>query len=143
MVDHVTPKKRSEMMSRVKRTGSTAELTVRQLIWGMGLRYRLNVKSLPGSPDLVFSKKRKVIFVHGCFWHGHADCNKGRLPKSNYEYWAEKISKNKERDLKVESQLKDNGWDVLTIWQCELRDTPSLKNRIDFFFKKFDQSGTK
>lgn len=133
MVDHVSPTKRSEIMRSVKQTGSSAEMIVRKLVWSLGFRYRLNVKSLPGSPDLVFGGRRKVIFVHGCFWHGHRECAKARLPKSNSDFWAAKIASNMKRDESVRLRLNSDGWSVLTVWQCELRDRDALSEKLRNF----------
>src|SRR5262245_2086156 len=108
---------------RTKDTGP--ELVVRQLLYRAGYRYRLHRKQLSGKPDLVFASKHKVIFVHGCFWHGH-NCRKGKLPKSRLEYWKPKISLNKKRDSKNRHQLKQGGWETLVVWQCELRNTDAI-----------------
>lgn len=121
---------RSEIMRRVRSTDTTPELIVRKLAHSLGFRYRLYKKELPGKPDLVFSGKRKVIFVHGCFWHGHK-CKRGnRLPKKNREYWTKKIDANMKRDKKHVEELKMAGWSVLTIWECETKDQKSLIHKI-------------
>lgn len=101
----------------------------------MGYRYRLNVKRLPGSPDLVFPGRRKVIFVHGCFWHGHPHCSKSRLPKTNIPYWEEKIRMNRARDERVAAELARDGWGVLVIWQCEQRDPEALAKKVEAFLR--------
>lgn len=108
------------------------EMVVRQTLHALGYRYRLHGKDLPGKPDIVFAKKRKVIFVHGCFWHGHG-CPKGRLPKSRLDYWGPKIERNSQRDRETESTLRVLGWDVLTVWQCELKDLHDLRCRLSAF----------
>ncbi|MGK8199381.1 very short patch repair endonuclease [Burkholderia cepacia] len=133
MVDHVSHEKRAEIMRSVKTSGSSAELVVRKAVWALGFRYRLNVKTLPGSPDLAFAGRRKAIFVHGCFWHGHCDCSKARLPNSNRDYWQKKIEANKVRDLKASRDLTDRGWSVLTIWQCQLKDAAQLQETLKNF----------
>ncbi|NHB12212.1 DNA mismatch endonuclease Vsr [Burkholderia cepacia] len=133
MIDHVNSAKRSEIMRLVPRQGSSAEMLVRRIVWRLGYRYRLNLKSLPGTPDLVFKRRRKVIFVHGCFWHGHENCSKAMLPKSNVEYWEAKISKNRDRDRRVVAELVAAGWSVLVVWQCELRSPQELSDHIDSF----------
>jgi len=110
---------RSAIMRAVKSKDTTPELVVRRLVHGMGYRYRLHAKDLPGKPDLVFPQRRKVILVNGCFWHGHS-CQRGaRQPKANAEYWRAKVQKNRVRDQKNEKALREAGWDVLTIWECQ------------------------
>ncbi|MET0072107.1 MAG: very short patch repair endonuclease [Candidatus Thiodiazotropha sp.] len=128
-----TSQERSRIMRRVKGRDTGPEMKVRRLVHGLGYRYRLHRKDLPGKPDLVFSGKRKVIFVHGCFWHGH-DCKRGaRLPKTNVEYWAEKIARNKKRDKEHELKLTNAGWDVLVLWECQLRDEKGLRETLVMF----------
>jgi DNA mismatch endonuclease (patch repair protein) len=107
-------------------------LTVRKLLHANGYRYRLHVAKMPGKPDLVFTARRKVIFVHGCFWHQHAAeaCLDGRKPKSNTSYWDGKLARNVERDRSAIEELERSGWKVLTVWDCELRDAQSLKDRL-------------
>lgn len=108
-------------MRAVKGKDTKPEIALRKALFALGLRYRLNVKDLPGKPDLVFPKYRTVIFVHGCFWHGHA-CKRGaRAPKSNAEYWNAKIARNKARDKNNAAALKKLGWRVVTVWECELK----------------------
>ena len=110
-------------MRAVKSQDTKPELKLRKALHALGFRYRLNVKTLPGKPDLVFPKHRAVIFVHGCFWHGH-DCKRGaRVPKTNTDYWLAKITRNKERDLTNTAALKKLGWRVITLWECELPNT--------------------
>ncbi|MEO1243500.1 MAG: very short patch repair endonuclease [Pseudomonadota bacterium] len=119
--DIFTAEKRSEVMRAVKARDTKPELALRKTLHALGYRYRLNVKNLPGKPDLVFPKHRAVIFVHGCFWHGH-DCKRGaRVPKSNTAYWLEKITRNKIRDKKSAAELKKLGWRVITVWECEIK----------------------
>ena len=119
--DVFTPEKRSAIMRAVKSRDTKPEIALRKALFALGYRYRLNVKTLPGKPDLVFPKHRTVIFVHGCFWHGH-DCKRGnRIPKTNRAYWTEKIARNKARDLRNAAALEAAGWRVLTLWECELK----------------------
>ena len=119
--DVFTPEKRSEVMRAVKSKDTKPELALRKALHALGYRYRLNVNDLPGKPDLVFPKYRTVIFVHGCFWHGHT-CKRGkRIPKSNTTYWTEKIARNKARDKKNAAELRKLGWRVITIWECRLK----------------------
>ena len=122
-------------MRAVKSRDTGPEMLVRRLVHRMGYRYRLYRKGLPGRPDLVFPGRRKVIFVHGCFWHQH-DCPHGsRLPKSNQDYWHPKLARNKERDTENHARLLEQGWDVLTIWQCQTKDPSVLQERIQQFLE--------
>ena len=121
MADRVSPQRRSAIMSRVGTKDTKPEIQVRRMLHGLGYRYRLHRKDLPGKPDLVFPKRRKVIFVHGCFWHGHG-CQWGKLPKSRLDYWAPKIRANRARDKSVVVALSERGWKAFEVWQCELRD---------------------
>lgn len=123
---------RRNIMQSVKSRDTGPELAVRRILYSLGYRYRLHVKSLPGTPDIVFSSRKKIILVHGCYWHGH-QCNKGRLPKSRRDYWEPKIAANRERDARTESALVDAGWSVLTIWQCEIRDHVTLAAKLRRF----------
>ena len=134
-MDTLTPAQRSERMSRVKGKGSAAELRVRSIAHAMGYRFRLHGAKLPGKPDLVFASRRKAIFVHGCFWHRHPDpnCRLARLPKSRQDFWVPKLEGNRMRDLRNEEALERLGWTVLTIWECELRDETSIRNKIGTF----------
>lgn len=118
--DVFSRKKRSEVMRAVKGKDTGPELKLRKALFALGYRYRLNAKDLPGKPDLVFPKHRTVIFVHGCFWHGHR-CKRGaRVPKSNRAYWTKKIAGNKARDKKNRKALEALGWRVITVWECKL-----------------------
>ncbi len=120
-------------MGRVRSRHTKPEMTIRRMVHAMGYRYRLHAKDLPGKPDLVFRARKKVVFVHGCFWHRHAGCALARLPKSRQEFWFPKLEANWQRDMKNESALRASGWDVLTIWECELSDIARLKARIKGF----------
>jgi len=124
-------------MRRIKSRDTSPELAVRRLVHAAGYRYRLHRRDLPGKPDLVFGPKKKVIFVHGCFWHCHDDpaCVDGRSPKSNRGYWGPKLTANKARDQRNTEALRAAGWDVLTIWDCEIKDSAQLHNRIRKFLK--------
>ncbi|MAW80049.1 MAG: very short patch repair endonuclease [Parvularcula sp.] len=120
--DVFTKEKRSEVMRPVKGRDTKPEVALRKKLHALGFRYRLNVKDLPGKPDLVFPKHKTVVFVHGCFWHGHR-CKRGnRQPKQNADYWKEKIARNKARDKKNAKELEKLGWRVITVWECELKD---------------------
>jgi DNA mismatch endonuclease, patch repair protein len=132
MTDTRTPEQRRRIMQSVGTKDTGPEMIVRRIAHGLGYRYRLHRRDLPGTPDLVFVSRRKVIMVHGCFWHGHG-CTKGRLPKSRQDYWGSKIARNRSRDAVVALRLKDLGWEVLTLWQCETRDLGALADRISAF----------
>jgi len=134
-MDSLSPKDRSERMSRVRSTGSKPEMAVRQLVHGLGYRYRLHGKGIPGRPDLVFRGRRKVIFVHGCFWHRHTGCKLARLPKSRLDFWKPKLERNHERDREVHRALRDEGWSSLIIWECEVGDVEKLTVRIESFLR--------
>lgn len=120
MSDNHTPEQRSYNMSRIRSTGSKPEELVRKYLFSQGFRYRKNVRSLPGCPDIVLPKYKTVIFVHGCFWHMH-DCGRFRWPNSNIEYWKPKLLRNVERDQGNYNKLQSAGWKVLVIWECELK----------------------
>jgi len=136
-VDTLTPKQRSERMSRVRGANTKPEMVVRRLVHSMGYRYRLHKTTIPGKPDLAFASRRKVIFVHGCFWHRHdaRGCKLARLPKSRLDFWLPKLDANVARDAKIRARLGDLGWSVLTVWECELRDADSLKKTIRGFLE--------
>lgn len=128
-MDKVTPERRSENMRRIKSKGMKPELLVRSIAHRLGFRFRLHAKDLPGKPDLVFRSKHKVVFVDGCFWHGH-NCKEGRrTPKSNVDYWRQKIARNRLRDGEVRTLLSRAGWNVLTIWECDSEATIREKLR--------------
>ena len=121
MTDTMTPEQRSRCMSAVKGKDTKPEMIVRRYLFSRGLRYRVHVKSLPGNPDIVLPKYKTVVFINGCFWHGHEGCKNYRLPKSNVEFWESKITNNKNRDIINEVKLKELGWRVVSIWECEIR----------------------
>jgi len=129
-MDKFTKEQRSYIMRQVKSRDTKPELVVRSLAHKLGYRFRLHRRDLPGVPDLVFVSRRKVIFVHGCFWHGHHCARGDRQPKSNCDYWQKKIAKNKERDRLHRRQLRGLGWDVLVIWECQLRDENKLAQKL-------------
>lgn len=119
-------------MKSVKTKNTGPETTVRKALFARGYRFRLHRKDLPGSPDIVFPGRKKAIFVHGCYWHGH-DCAKGRLAKSNTEYWGTKIDANKARDLKNINEIHELGWDTYVVWQCELKNMDAVIARLGNF----------
>lgn len=133
---------RSRIMSLVRGKHTSPEMTVRRLVHGMGYRFSLHRKDLPGKPDLVFAPRRKVVFVHGCYWHGHSDprCRRARVPKTRREFWQAKISRNAARDGIAEQALRKTGWDVLTIWECET--TPICRDALAKKLSQFLQRKT-
>jgi DNA mismatch endonuclease, patch repair protein len=136
MVDHVTPSKRSEIMRAVRSRDTGPELSLRTMLHRAGYRYRLHVKELPGTPDIVLPRLRAVIFVHGCYWHGHAGCSKAALPKSRVEFWRAKVMANRSRDRARISELKQAGWAPIVVWQCELRDPARVLRRVTDFLQQ-------
>ncbi len=129
MIDRISEERRSYIMSSVGSKDTGPELVVRKMLHRLGYRYRLHKRGLPGSPDVVFQRRKKVIFVHGCFWHGHG-CKYGQLPKSKREYWGPKIAANRERDAKNMYQLEKLGWKTLVVWQCQLKDITTTRRQI-------------
>lgn len=121
MPDNHTPEQRHRNMAAVHSKATKPELKLRNALWLQGFRYRVNVKRLPGTPDIVLSKYRTVIFVHGCFWHGHKGCKSASTPKSNTDFWTAKIARNQERDQDVWRQLEAKGWYVIIVWECQLK----------------------
>lgn len=116
-------------MQSVKTRDTGPEVLIRRALHRLGYRFRLHVRELPGSPDLVFPSRRKVIFIHGCYWHGH-NCAKGKLPKSRLDYWGPKIAKNKERDARNEERLAELGWRSAIVWQCDLKNEKVVQKRL-------------
>lgn len=136
MVDTVTPEKRSQVMASVKQKNTKPEKRVRSYLHACGLRFRLHEKKLPGKPDLVFPKYHTVVFVNGCFWHGHKNCPAHRIPKSNVDFWKDKIESNAVRDVKNHEMLMHKGWNVIVIWECETKSQQSLED----LYKQITQS---
>lgn len=137
VIDTLNSSQRSARMGLVRNKDTKPELRVRSLVHRLGYRFRLHRRDLPGTPDLVFSGRKKLIFVHGCFWHRHRDpnCALARMPKSRLEFWGPKLEANRLRDEKNLRELEQAGWKVLTIWECQLRDDEQLKKRIREFLK--------
>jgi DNA mismatch endonuclease (patch repair protein) len=131
-MDTLTRAQRSERMSRVRGKDTAPEIAVRRVVYGLGHRYRLHAKDLPGRPDIVFRRRRKVIFVHGCFWHRHRapSCRLARLPKSKLDFWRPKLEANRDRDVRNVAALRRAGWKILVIWECELDDKNRLLRRL-------------
>lgn len=139
MVDRLTPERRSALMSRVRGKDTSPELRVRRLAHALGFRFRLHRRDLPGRPDLVFPRLRKIIFVHGCFWHRHEGCRKATHSKSRIDYWEEKFTRNVERDRSVQLELAVQGWNVLVIWECETKVPDDLAVRLKEFLADQEQ----
>ncbi|MCK4131957.1 DNA mismatch endonuclease Vsr [Ralstonia pseudosolanacearum] len=117
-------------MSRIRGKDTKPEMIVRRVLWAAGLRYRLHDKRLPGKPDLAFPGRRMAVFVHGCFWHCHEGCKDFRIPKTRTSWWVEKLSRNKTRDTRVAAELKNRGWQVIVIWECEVHDPQKLASLV-------------
>lgn len=134
MVDTLTPSRRSLLMGQVRQKNTKSEIEVRRRLHAMGFRYRLHGRELPGRPDLVFSKSKRVIFVHGCYWHRH-DCKKATVPSSNVEYWTKKFAENVARDNKVVDELTRLGWALMIVWECQTRDSDALALSLPAFLQ--------
>ena len=134
MTDRLTPARRSWLMGRVRQKNTAPEIIVRSLAHRLGFRFRLHRKDLPGRPDLAFPKLRKVVFVHGCFWHRH-DCKKATTPRSNSDYWRNKFAENVERDKKAIAELTSVGWESMIVWECETRDVDKLGASLSAFLE--------
>ena len=132
-MDFLTKEERSERMRRIRSKNTKPELFVRSLLHRHGYRFRIHRKDLPGSPDIVFPAKKKVIFVHGCFWHFHQRCRTAKRPKSRQAYWDNKFLLNKRRDKRHAASLKRQGWQVLTVWECQTRDEEYLLSKLKSF----------
>lgn len=134
-MDTLTPKERSARMARVRNRDTKPEMVVRRLLHRLGYRYRVHRADLPGNPDIVFGQRRRVIFIHGCFWHRHPDpaCRLARLPKSRLDFWEPKLSANAMRDALNQDLLRKLGWEVLVVWECELRHSEQLENKLRQF----------
>jgi len=136
VADRISPERRSALMSRIRSKDTQPELAVRRLLHALGYRYVLHDKRLPGTPDLVFPARRKVIFVHGCFWHGHR-CPRGFRPAANREFWAAKIERNRVRDRSARRELRRSGWDVLEVFECGIKPgkMAALRARLEGFLE--------
>jgi DNA mismatch endonuclease, patch repair protein len=135
MADVLTPEQRHACMAAVRGRDTTPEMIVRRLVHGLGYRYALHKNVLPGRPDLALVSRRLVIFVHGCFWHGHTCARGARVPATNRAYWTAKVHRNRVRDSSAVAELRALGWRTLTIWECELKDAPRLASRIKRFVR--------
>ncbi|WP_019880738.1 MULTISPECIES: very short patch repair endonuclease [unclassified Methylophilus] len=133
MVDNLTKEKRSKIMRSIRSKDTKPELLVRKILTGLGYRYRLHTKHLPGRPDIAFIGKKKAIFIHGCFWHSHANCPIAKVPEN--DFWKEKLGRNQARDLKALNALEASGWSVLTLWECSLKNTEQTTITLNNFLK--------
>lgn len=136
MVDTVSAQVRSRIMAQVKSKDTKPEMTVRRLLHGLGYRFRLHRKDLPGKPDLTFPSRRKIVFVNGCFWHSHAGCKRARPPSSNTSFWLAKLRQNRERDKRNLALLKECGWGTMVIWECELADIDAVSRDLIAFLEQ-------
>lgn len=132
----MTPEERSRCMAAIKGKDTKPEMIVRKYLFSRGLRYRVQVKKLPGRPDIVMRKYKTVVFVDGCFWHGHEGCRYFRLPKSNVEFWRQKIERNKARDARNEAELEALGWRVLRVWECDIRPVAGRQEFLDRLYER-------
>ncbi len=121
MPDTLTPEQRHRNMAAIHSSSTKPELKLRRALWSLGFRYRINERHMPGKPDIVLPKYRTVVFIHGCFWHGHKDCKYYTVPKTNTEFWTAKVARNQQRDQEVWRQLEAKGWFVIIVWECELK----------------------
>lgn len=135
MTDVMTPEQRSRNMAAIKGKDTKPELIVRKYLFSRGLRFRVQVRKLPGNPDIVLPKYKTVIFVNGCFWHGHEGCRYFRLPKSNVEFWKEKIERNVGWDVRNEAELKALGWRVIRVWECDIK---TVAEREEYLKRLYD-----
>lgn len=132
-MDPLNKQRRSNNMAKIRDRDTKPEIAVRRIVTRLGYRYRLHVASLPGKPDLVFRKKKSVVFVHGCFWHQHSRCREGRIPGSRQHYWLPKLMRNVERDSLHRRELNRLGWRVLVIWECDLKTPDRVEKRLARF----------
>ena len=132
-MDTLSPAERSERMSRIRSKNTKPEIAVRRLAHRLGFRYRVHSADLPGHPDLVFSSRKKVVFVHGCMWHQHPSC--GRVPKSRLSFWRPKLEGNRKRDLRNQRALRRKGWRYLVVWECQIKNLDALTTRLTSFLQ--------
>lgn len=136
MTDHLSREERSHNMSRIRNKNTIPELLLRSFLHRMGFRFRLHRKDLPGKPDIVLPKYKTVIFVHGCFWHRHSGCKRATTPSTNTEYWEEKFRKNVERDEKNRVELEALGWQVMVVWECEIKNAETREKTLNRIFSE-------
>lgn len=133
MTDHLSVEDRSRLMSKIKRANTKPELAVRRILTQLGYRYRIHLGGVPGRPDVAFTKRKKAVFVHGCFWHAHDNCPLFKLPGSRREFWENKFANNRARDSRLLGEAKKAGWKTLVIWECELSDAARVSKRLKRF----------
>jgi DNA mismatch endonuclease (patch repair protein) len=136
LTDIFSEEKRSWIMSRVKGYDTKPELLIRSMIFRMGYRFRLHRNDLPGKPDIVLPKHKKIIFVHGCFWHGHKNCARAKRPTTNEEFWNEKLDENIKRDKRYYRESRKLGWKVLVVWECETKNIDKLQKKLERFLNE-------
>jgi DNA mismatch endonuclease (patch repair protein) len=136
VADVFSAQKRSQIMSRIRGYDTKPELIVRSIVHRMGYRFRLHLEDLPGNPDIVLPRHNKVIFIHGCFWHGHRGCQRSKRPATNVVFWQEKLDKNIQRDKRQQKELRKLGWKYLVIWQCEMNRPNRIRKKIKRFLDK-------
>lgn len=134
-MDTLTPQERSAQMRRVRARNTKPEMLVRRTLHGLGYRYRLHARDLPGTPDIVLRPRKSAIFVHGCFWHRHKGCKLARMPKSRIDFWETKLEANRTRDARHMNELHDLGWRVMVVWECETGDAKALAERLTGFLE--------
>lgn len=132
-MDKISPERRSANMGRIRSKDTSPEIALRRLVHRLGYRFRLHRKDLPGRPDIVFPARRKIILVHGCFWHQHSGCREGRIPGSRLDYWDAKLKRNQVRDAANRTLLEEQGWKVLVVWECELKDVTTVTQTVRRF----------
>jgi DNA mismatch endonuclease, patch repair protein len=142
-MDKLTAGQRSANMARIRSEDTAPELLLRRMLHRLGYRFRLHRRDLPGKPDLVFAGRRKVIFVHGCFWHQHPGCREGRVPGSHQDYWAPKLKRNQQRDAAAQAALKEQGWQYLVLWECDLKDAAAAVVRAKRFLGPVSRPASK
>lgn len=141
MADIYDRNKRSQIMSKISGKETKPEILIRKFLFSKGFRYRKNVQKIPGQPDVVLSKYKTVIFIHGCFWHGHKNCKAAKLPETRKEFWEEKIKSNIVRDKSNTNELKQLGWHVIIIWQCDISNKEKQTNRLELLRNQITENG--
>jgi DNA mismatch endonuclease (patch repair protein) len=134
-MDKLSEARRSENMRQIRSKDMAPEVAVRRMVHALGFRFRLHRRDLPGAPDLVLPRLKKVIFVHGCFWHQHSGCREGRFPGTRQDYWRPKLLRNVERDAENAKRIRALGWTSLTVWECELKDAATVRERLTRFLR--------
>ena len=140
MADTLTPEKRSQNMAAIRSSDTKPEEIVRKYLFAHGLRYRKNVKTLPGKPDIVLSKYKTVVFVNGCFWHHHSSCKRANIPKTHRDYWVPKLKRNIERDICNYQLLTSQGWNVLVVWECEIRSVKQRESTLNLLLGRIERN---